>query len=102
MTKTESASNSFGATVCFIVLAFGLCWMVQIPAALADHGLIHVHVPRKLQVTLATKQQPSSGLPMGRRESCSVHHLSMRVVNNNGNTTAGRNYVGSYERMSVG
>lgn len=33
----------------FVLLTFGLLWMIMIPAALAAHGIISLRVPRGLQ-----------------------------------------------------
>lgn len=49
MTGHKNASRPSGATACFLILAYGLTWMVQVPVALANHHLLHVHVSNKLQ-----------------------------------------------------
>ncbi len=57
--------------MCFILLVYGLSWMIEIPAALATHGLCQVHVSKGLQ-TLAQLMPAvaaliTAGLFYGRR-----------------------------------
>ena len=50
MSSTNVPSRPFGATACFVVLAFGLSWGVYVPEALAEFGVLRVHVGRNLYV----------------------------------------------------
>jgi hypothetical protein len=42
MERVSPSSNSGAAMVWFLALTFGLCWMFEIAAALAEHHLIRV------------------------------------------------------------
>jgi len=50
--KANFASRLFGVLSPFVVLAYGLSWMIEVPTALTTLGLLHVHASKGLQ-TLA-------------------------------------------------
>ena len=50
--KANFASSPFAVPACFVLLVYGLSWMIEVPAALTALGLLHVPVSKGLQ-TLA-------------------------------------------------
>jgi len=50
--KANFASRPFAVLACFVLLVYGLSWMIEVPAAFGTLGLLRVHVSKGLQ-TLA-------------------------------------------------
>lgn len=42
--------NARPAIACFLFLCFGLCWVIEIPSALAQHRLIHLRIPQGIHI----------------------------------------------------
>ncbi len=71
--KANFASRPFAVPACFVLLVYGLSWMIEVPAALTTLGLLHIHVSKGLQ-TLAQLMPAvaaliTAGLFYGRRAS---------------------------------
>jgi len=68
--KANSASRPFAVLACFVLLVYGLSWMIEVPAALSTLGLLHVHVSKGLQslaqLTPAVAALITAGLFYGR------------------------------------
>jgi hypothetical protein len=47
--KANFASRLFGVLSSFVVLAYGLSRMIEVPTALTTLGLLHVHASKGLQ-----------------------------------------------------
>jgi len=69
--KANFASSPFAVPACFVLLVYGLSWMIEVPAALTALGLLHVHVSKGLQtlaqLTPAVAALITAGLFNGRR-----------------------------------
>ena len=48
MNKPKEPAGWFLVAACFVGLAYGLSWIVYVPEALAEFGLLPTHVPRNL------------------------------------------------------
>jgi len=69
--KANFASSPFAVPACFVLLVYGLSWMIEVPAALTALGVLHVHVSKGLQtlaqLTPAVAALITAGLFNGRR-----------------------------------
>ena len=69
--KANFSSRPLAVLACFVLLVYGLSWMIEVPAALTTLGLLHVHVSKGLQtmaqLTPAVAAVITAGFFYGRR-----------------------------------